>query len=155
MARVGIRVSLTVLRSNWKGLRTEPLMRALDDHVEKYWEEVLRYLAPYPAQLNPPPRGRQRTTVLLHSWLIRDTSTATRISRQLENFARETDRPRHKYYARIVHGPGVGAPRGQGTRPPMTGWKTVDQAIAEIGTRAEFADHAQFLITKYLGAVSR
>lgn len=150
-SRVGIRFSLTVLKSNWKGLRTGPLMDALRKHNYNYMEELLRYVAKYPAQRTPPPEGRRRTTTLMHSWLIRDTSMPARISAQLENFARETDNPRHKYYARIVHGPGVGG-SGQGTRPNMgsLGWKTIDQGVKEIGTRAEFADHAQYLMTKFL-----
>ena len=127
-------------------------MRALDKHNYNYMEELLRFVAKYPAQRNPPPEGRRRTTVLMHSWVIKNTSTAARISYELQNYARETDNPRHKYYARIVHGPGVGAPSGQGTRPSMggLGWKTIDEGVREIGTRAEFADHAQFLINKYL-----
>lgn len=150
--RRGIRMSLTVLRSNWKGIRIVSLMRALDKYNYGYMEELLRYVSQYPGQRRPPPEGRQRTTALLHSWLIRETSNGARISYALENFARETDNPRHKYYARIVHGPGVGSPSGQGTYPSMggLGWKTIDQGVAEIGTRKEFADHAQFLVNKHL-----
>lgn len=149
---VGIRFSLTVLKSNWKGLRTDQLMKALDKHNYDYMEELLRYVAKYPPQRRLPPEGRQRTTVLMHSWIIKNTSTGARISYELQNYARDTVDPRHKYYARIVHGPGVGSPSGQGTYPSMggLGWKTIDQGVEEIGTRAEFADHAQFLINKYL-----
>ena len=157
--RVGIRVSFTALKTNFRPVPTALLLSRLDKYTKEYMQELMEWVRVYPpsrfGKAMPGESGavRERTYELLNSWLVKRTSRGDGISYSLENWARERDRPRGKYYARIVHGPGVGSPRGQGTNPDMAGfgWRNIDNAIEEIGTREEFRANAQFIINKVLG----
>lgn len=154
--RRGIRISLTALPTSYKGIRTQAMLNDLTKFNERSIKEYMNWIKKYPPQDTLPGEegGRKRTYVLLRSWRYKNTSTAAKISFTIENFARETDRPRGKYYARIVHGPGVGSPSGQSSfRPDMAalGWRNVNDAFTERGpgSRAEFRANAQYYVNKH------
>lgn len=145
MARVGISVSFTAIRSTRRALNTKKMTKALDDYTYGFVREVVEYLSEYPEVDDT---DYVRTLTLLKSWkIVKTRSFGANIGYRFENYARDY---RGKYYARLVHG----GPRGDGQYwlHAANGWIRTDEAVDEIGGREGFRSGAQGVINRILRA---
>lgn len=140
--RVGITLSLTALSSRARIVRTAAIVSGLRKYNEGFVEEVIEEAQDYPDEENSGGRAYVRTYTLRDSWKARDTSTGSRISYTLENYARD---PRGRYYARRAH-----SNTTQSRNLADVGWRTIGEIMEVVGTRREFHAGAQTIITKLL-----
>lgn len=167
-----IRVRFTAVGKKIAPLATTALTAELKayakDFAEAVRDEVREYPPPVPIygvryERGGADRGQAslietgswpRTNTLYNAWRIYETHPGGGIAYQITNDAHEPG-GLHRPYAAWVHG----SPTTRG--PAQTwfhedhGWKRIDEALADIGTRREYTEDINRIISKHLNISPR